>query len=528
MSRLLTTALLTTVVLGGARAALAQGAAGCFLGASESRYGNAARIAGDLGTNAPGGVLVLGRRSVVEAGSTASADTVRLGNGSQVAAVASNQLEGTKAAVGQQGPVALPLLADFCLVPMVACGGEAVVVRKQASMPLPPGAYGDLVLQNGATLLLGPGTYQFCSIRGGRRATLRTTGATTMNVQDNVRLGNGSTIGPEGSDPLPTVNIRGKRAMLGAKSHVAALVSAPGAQLLLGRGLDWRGTFCAARVAAGPHVKLACEQPAPPTTTTEPSTTTTSSSTTTTESSTTTTSSSTTSMTASTTTTTSTTVSTSTTTTSSTTSTTATSTTITTTTTTTTSPTVSTTGTVPTTTTTTSSTSTTTTTSMTVPTTTTTSSTTTTTQPQLVTCGPNGLDVTVNLDYEPRITGGVFGMFLELDYPSAVSIPGSGTASSARARFTNLIGSNYRFIPQDLDTDSDGVDDRGRTLVTANTSLEIPAAPIERIRFDCLADTVVETSQFACRPVDLSDASGMLFPPEVAAQITCALDFAVP
>jgi hypothetical protein len=136
--------------------------------------------------------------------------------------------------------------------------------------------------------------------------------------------------------------------------------------------------------------------------------------------------------------------------------------------------------------------------------------------------------VTVNLDYEPRIVGGVFGMFLELDYPSAVSIPGSGTASTARARFTNLIGSNYRFIPQDLDSNADGTDDRGRTLVTANTSIEIPSAPIERIRFDCLAGTMVQTAQFACRPVDLSDSSGMLFPPEVAAQITCALEFSVP
>jgi len=170
-----------------------------------------------------------------------------------------------------------------------------------------------------------------------------------------------------------------------------------------------------------------------------------------------------------------------------------------------------------------------TTTSMAASTTTTTSSTTTTTVPGPVTCGTsNFLDVTATLVYEPRIVGGVFGMFLELDYPAAVSIPGSGTASSARARFTNLIGTNYRFIASDLDSDANGQDDRGRSLVTANTSEPIPSAPIERVRFDCPAGTTVQPSQFTCRPTELADSAGQLFPPDVAAQVSCTLAFATP
>jgi hypothetical protein len=163
------------------------------------------------------------------------------------------------------------------------------------------------------------------------------------------------------------------------------------------------------------------------------------------------------------------------------------------------------------------------------PTTTTSSSTTTTTIATSLTCGTsNFLDVTATLVYEPRITGGVFGMFLEVDYPAAVSIPGSGTASTARARFTNLIGSNYRFLASDLDTNADGRDDRGRTLVTANTSEAVPSAAIERVRFDCPAGTVVQPSQFACRPTELVDSAGQFFPPDVAALITCSLSFATP
>ncbi len=160
---------------------------------------------------------------------------------------------------------------------------------------------------------------------------------------------------------------------------------------------------------------------------------------------------------------------------------------------------------------------------------TTTSTTTTTTVGTALTCGSSGfLDVTATLVYEPRIVGGVFGMFLEVDYPASVGIPGSGTASTARARFSSLIGTNYRFVASDLDSNADGRDDRGRTLVTANTSEPIPSAPIERVRFDCPAGTVVTPPQFACRPVDMADSSGQLFPPPVAGLITCTLSFAAP
>ena len=137
--------------------------------------------------------------------------------------------------------------------------------------------------------------------------------------------------------------------------------------------------------------------------------------------------------------------------------------------------------------------------------------------------------MTATLVYEPRIIGGVFGMFLEVDYPAAVSIPGSGTASTVRARFTNLIGAaNYRLVPSDLDTNTDGRDDRGRSLVTANTSEPIPSAPILRIRFDCPAGTTVQPSQFACRPTELADTAGQPFPPSVAAQVSCALALETP
>ena len=135
--------------------------------------------------------------------------------------------------------------------------------------------------------------------------------------------------------------------------------------------------------------------------------------------------------------------------------------------------------------------------------------------------------MTATLVYEPRLLGGVFGMFMEVDYPTAVSLPGTGTASTVRARFTNLLvpAANYRFIGSDTDSNGNTVDDRARTLVTANTTEPIPSAAVERVQFDCPSGTVVQPSQFACRPAEPADSAGQPFPPASAALITCSLSF---
>lgn len=142
----------------------------------------------------------------------------------------------------------------------------------------------------------------------------------------------------------------------------------------------------------------------------------------------------------------------------------------------------------------------------------------------MVSCGPSGLDVTAILVYEPRITGDVFAMFMLVNYPTSVSIPGTGTASTARARFTNLLGTQYRLVPSDVDSNGDTVDDQGRTLVSSSTA-GIPPAPVERIRFDCAGPTVT-TAGFSCVIDQPSDSSGQIFPPEVADLITCRLELA--
>jgi len=489
MSRTVIPTMILVMALGSSPTVWAQTADQCFLGATASRYGGGGRIQGNVGTIEPGGLLQLGRRFVVEAGSIASADTVRIGEESQVAAVAANELEATRATVGESGPVLLPLVTGFCPVPAFGCGGEAVMVRRNKTLSLLPGSYGAVELSSGADLVLGPGTYEFCSLRAGRKATVMAGAGTALNVQGTLALGSGSEFGTDGAGLL-VANVGGGDVAVGRNSRVTAVLAAPAAELDLGRGVEWRGTFCAAEVDGERRLKLECDVAATTSTTAVPTTTSTVAATTSTTAVPTTTSTvvATTSTTA---------VPTTTSTVAATTSTTA----------------------VPTTTSTAAATTT---------TSTSTAPTTTTTAPPL-TCGAgNALDVTATLVYEPRIVGGVFGMFLEVDYPASVSIPGSGTAASARARFTNLIGSNYRFVPSDIDSDGNLVDDRGRTLVTANTAEAIPSAAIERVRFDCPSGRVVQPAQLACRPTGLADSSGQPFPPGVAALVSCSLSFATP
>src|SRR5262245_22752303 len=158
-------------------------------------------------------------------------------------------------------------------------------------------------------------------------------------------------------------------------------------------------------------------------------------------------------------------------------------------------------------------------------TTTTTSSTTTTTSPTGVTCGANGLDVTAALQYPP-VVGGVSAVRMAVRYPSPLAIPGSGNVLSVRQRVTSLLGSGFTVRPNDRDTNSDTVDDQLDADVTSTLN-SIPSDDTFRVRYDCPAGTPVSPSSLTCLTSNAADPSGLPFPPEIAAQITCQLTLSV-
>ncbi len=271
-------AALVAVALAAATAVAGEpGAGSCaFLIQGDATVANDGRVDGDLLATPTRGRVHLGRRVRMGDGTTLSAATVEVGNDSSVFDVRGGKVKlGKRVHVrGQQSSAPLALADTVCQRPAATCGGQDVKVSKQGTHPpLTPGSYGKLELMNDAKLDLVAGSFQFCSIRAGRRVRLRVTGggAASVDVTGDVRLGNGSTFG--GDQVTPTLRAGGKLTF-GADTKVTADLVAPRGLLTLGRQATFTGTFCADRLSTGQRVRLTCAG-APTTTTVTTSTTTT-------------------------------------------------------------------------------------------------------------------------------------------------------------------------------------------------------------------------------------------------------------
>src|SRR5262249_17126701 len=128
---------------------------------------------------------------------------------------------------------------------------------------------------------LAPGAYNVCQILTGRHATIDVTGSTqsTINVRDEVRIGDASTFEPLGNTFTPLVNATSDTIDIGAHATVRAFITAPSARLVLGNGAKFSGTACARLLSARNKVRIMCAPESSTTTSTSTPTTTTSSST---------------------------------------------------------------------------------------------------------------------------------------------------------------------------------------------------------------------------------------------------------
>ena len=140
------------------------------------------------------------------------------------------------------------------------------------------------------------------------------------------------------------------------------------------------------------------------------------------------------------------------------------------------------------------------------------------------TCSQGHVEVAVSLRYDDRTLGDVAGLFLQIDYPDAVALPGKGTDQSVRARITSLLEPRCRLVPVNEDTDADGREDRIRILLVSTTKDPLPSAPVARIRFDCAAEP--PPAAFRCATGQVADSAGQLMRATEARQVTCAVAFA--
>jgi hypothetical protein len=239
-----------------------------FLIRTVGKIGNDGQVTGSIGANDAGGDFHFGKNVFQSDASTVAADHLGLGEGTSVANALGKTLRKGRGAVvrGQTGIPVLPLTTPFCPIPDFACSSAAVTVLVGDSTgPLPPGTYGTLTILRNGTLTLAPGTFEFCSLRTSKRATINVTGTeqTTINIVGTFRLADGSTLVPAPGTPTPRINIAGPYMRVSHRSTLQAFVSAPSALLTLGRYATINGTFCVNQSQSDKRVKLTCPPPSP-------------------------------------------------------------------------------------------------------------------------------------------------------------------------------------------------------------------------------------------------------------------------
>jgi hypothetical protein len=135
---------------------------------------------GNVGVNNAGGMMSWGRESFFDDGTQVVTDVMRrAGKNSSLYDLFANTvispLAQAGATVRHDGPavwIPVPLITPLPPVPSCSPGAAAVAVPKGGALALPPGAYGKVSVQNGATLELTGGTYCFLDIKVGRKSTI--------------------------------------------------------------------------------------------------------------------------------------------------------------------------------------------------------------------------------------------------------------------------------------------------------------------------------------------------------------------
>ncbi|HEV7732639.1 MAG TPA: hypothetical protein VGR62_10780 [Candidatus Binatia bacterium] len=203
---------------------------------------------GNIGVNEPAGIaLVVGRGSVFATGTTVVADSMR-GDRITLFDLYANRLltpvtSLTINGVGPQPTGALPLIAPLPTLPVFAPGTGSFVAA--GNLTLPPGAYGNVVVQSGMTLTLSGGTYEMRALQTARNGRIVVTGPVVINIKGTLRLGNGSFFGalaPVTPEQV-VVNLGGTVGRFGAGSAATITLFGPNARLAFGRNFIGIGQF---------------------------------------------------------------------------------------------------------------------------------------------------------------------------------------------------------------------------------------------------------------------------------------------
>jgi len=210
---------------------------------------------GNVGVNDAGGTMSWGRNSFFVDGSEVVTDILRrAGQKSSMFDLFANTvvtpLTQGGGTVRDAGPLSwspLPLIPLLPPTPTCVAGSTSVSVPKGGSQTLLPGAYGKLLVANGASLELTGGTYCFQQVKTGRKAVLTVNGPSSITVLGKFQTNTGAKIlpgpGVGASDIL--VGVAGPLVRLSHRNKVFGVFYAPNGQLHFGHGGFYTGQFIA-------------------------------------------------------------------------------------------------------------------------------------------------------------------------------------------------------------------------------------------------------------------------------------------
>lgn len=204
------------------------------------------------------GTLSFYRNVFMADDTTITASRVRLLAGTSAFDVTAGILDGLGQVRGTYTPAYAPTgAAAFCTAPPTTCGGPDVIV--DTSLLLPPGSYGAVVVQSGATLTLTSGVYDLCSLRLSPESTLTVeagAAAPTVRVAGSMRGARDVVIDPGPGIGRPTFQV--KRLAFGVRGTVNGHFASPNGVLRWGKQLTFDGTMCALRITAFKEAELGC------------------------------------------------------------------------------------------------------------------------------------------------------------------------------------------------------------------------------------------------------------------------------
>jgi len=167
---------------------------------------------------------------------------------------------GSNACPRRSGSVPRPIVGDLA----TACGfptdakdcdpSKPVTVAHDQTLPLGPGAYGDLLVQGGgagpAVLRLSAGDYSFCNVRVSRHGSVVFDGAATVTVHGSSRMSNATYVGPGNGPGAPTAGgirwfVEGTVARFSRGGSINLYACAPAAKMNIGGGNVLTGRFVA-------------------------------------------------------------------------------------------------------------------------------------------------------------------------------------------------------------------------------------------------------------------------------------------